>query len=76
MSIRIAPGIAAGILAFSLALAPAAFAQEDSMKQDLDFKNGLSRGEAVKRDTTPASIAPARKNYVRKKDAASRLRPE
>jgi len=71
MSIRIAPGILAAILALSLALAPAALAQ-DSMKQDLDFKSGVSREEAAKRDTTSASIAPARKNYVRKKDAASK----
>jgi len=76
MSIRIAPGIAAAILAVSLALAPAAFAQEDSMKQDLDFKSGVSREQAVKRDGTSASISPVRRNYARKRDTATKLRPE
>ena len=50
VSTRIVPGISAATLWLSLAIAPAAFAQ-DPMSQDIDFRNGLSRGIGVKRDT-------------------------
>jgi pentapeptide MXKDX repeat protein len=69
MSIRIAPGMLAAALSLSLALAPAAFAQ-DSMQQDVDFKNGLSRYDGVRNDT--GSKAPIKKSYDRKKNGASK----
>jgi pentapeptide MXKDX repeat protein len=68
MSTRIALVISAAALSLSLALAPA-FAQ-DSMQQDLDFKNGLSREAGSRKETI--SKAPLKKGYRTKKDATSK----
>jgi pentapeptide MXKDX repeat protein len=62
ISTRIALGISAAALSFSLAFAPAAFAQ-DAMKQDIDFKNSLSSG--AKKDTVSSDT---RFTDSRKKD--------
>jgi pentapeptide MXKDX repeat protein len=69
MSIRIVLGISVAALSLSLARAPAAFGQ-DSMQIDLDFKNGLSREDGIRKETV--SKPPVRKIYSRKKDAASK----
>jgi pentapeptide MXKDX repeat protein len=50
ISTRIVLGISAAILSFSLAGASAAFA-DDPMSQDIGFRNSLSRGDGVKKDT-------------------------
>jgi pentapeptide MXKDX repeat protein len=47
---RIVSGILAAALSFSLAGASAAFAG-DPMSQDIDFRNGMSRGDGVRKDT-------------------------
>ena len=47
ISTRIGLGISAAALLLSLALAPAAFAQ-DPMSQDLEFRNSLSRYDGAK----------------------------
>jgi pentapeptide MXKDX repeat protein len=47
ISTRIALGISTAALSLSLALAPAAFAQ-DPMSQDLEFRNSLSRYDGAK----------------------------
>jgi pentapeptide MXKDX repeat protein len=65
----IATGISAAALSLSLALAPAAFAQ-DSMQQDVDFKNSLSRDDGVKKDTMPK--AATKKGYATKKAGLSK----
>ena len=65
VSTRIGLGISAAALWLSLAIAPAAFAQ-DPMSQDIGFRNGLSRDSGVKRDT--ASRATASKDPARKDD--------
>jgi len=59
VSTRIVPGNSSAALWLSLAIAPAAFAQ-DPMSQDIDFRNGLSRDIGVKRDTV--SKDPAKKD--------------
>jgi pentapeptide MXKDX repeat protein len=69
MITRIALGISASALSLGLALAPVAFAQ-DSMKQDLDFKSGVSRDDGVKKDTMPK--APTKKAYGMRKDGLSK----
>ena len=48
---RIGLGISAAAFSLSLALAPAV-AAEDSMKQDLDFKNGLLSNDGGIRKST------------------------
>jgi pentapeptide MXKDX repeat protein len=50
VSTRIVLGISADALWLTLAIAPAAFAQ-DPMSQDIDFRNGLSRDVGVRKDT-------------------------
>ena len=50
VSTRIALGISAATLSFSLALATDAFAQ-DPMRQDLEFRNSLSRYDGAKKET-------------------------
>jgi pentapeptide MXKDX repeat protein len=50
ISTRIVLGISAAALSFSLAGASAAFAG-DPMSQDIDFRNGMSRGDGVRKDT-------------------------
>jgi pentapeptide MXKDX repeat protein len=50
ISTRIVLGISAAVLSFSLARAPMAFAG-DPMAQDIEFRNGMSRGDGVRRDT-------------------------
>ena len=59
VSTRIGLGISAAALWLSLAIAPAAFAQ-DPMSQDIDFRNGLSRDTGVTRATV--SKDPAKKD--------------
>jgi pentapeptide MXKDX repeat protein len=50
ISTRIVLGISAAVLSFGLAGASAAFAG-DPMAQDIEFRNGMSRGDGVRRDT-------------------------
>jgi pentapeptide MXKDX repeat protein len=56
ISTPIAVGVSAAALSFSLALAPSAFARDaDPMRQDLEFRNSLSRydganAEAISKD--------------------------
>jgi len=59
---RIAIGISAATLSLSLALATASFA-EDPMRQDLEFRNSLSRYDGVKKETIS-------KDPVKKDDGA------
>src|SRR6202035_1602225 len=66
---RIALGISAATLAFSLALAPPAFAQ-DSMKLDLDFKSGVSNDNGTRRDTV--SKETRSRDAAKKDDRAKR----
>jgi pentapeptide MXKDX repeat protein len=65
VSTCIVPGISAAALWLSLAIAPAAFAQ-DPMSQDIDFRNGLSRDIGVKKD--PVSRATVSKDPAKKDD--------
>ncbi|MGO8908832.1 MAG: pentapeptide MXKDX repeat protein [Bradyrhizobium sp.] len=55
IGIRIAAGISATAFSLSLVVAPAAFAG-DPMKQDIDFKNGVSGDDGVKKGTTKDPI--------------------
>ena len=64
ISTRSVLGISAAALWLGLALAPAAFAQ-DPMSQDIDFRNGMSRGDGVKKDTV--SKGPVKKDDGAKK---------
>ena len=64
-STRIGLGISAAALWLSLAIAPAAFAQ-DPMSQDVDFRNSLSGDIGVKRDTV--SRATVSKDPAKKDD--------
>ncbi len=50
VSTRVVLGISAAALSLSLALVPAAFAQ-DPMAQDVDFRNNLSKDGGFKKDT-------------------------
>ena len=58
ISARIALGISATTLSLSLALATAALAQ-DPMRQDLEFRNSLSRYDGAKKETI--SMDPVKK---------------
>jgi pentapeptide MXKDX repeat protein len=59
ISTRIALGISAAALSLSLALVPAAFAQ-DPMSRDLEFRNSLFRYDGVK---NPAKKDDGTKRY-------------
>jgi pentapeptide MXKDX repeat protein len=55
ISTRIALGISAGALSLSLALAPAAFAQDkmgkdDGMKKDTMSKDGMKKDDGMKKN--------------------------
>jgi pentapeptide MXKDX repeat protein len=63
---RIVPGILAAALSFSLAGASAAFA-DDPMSQDIGFRNSLSRGDGVRRDTSKDTVS---KGPTKKDDGA------
>ncbi len=52
ISARTAAGISVAAFSLSLVLAPAAFAG-DPMKQDIDFRNGISRDDGARRDVVP-----------------------
>jgi pentapeptide MXKDX repeat protein len=69
VSTGIVLGISAAALWLSLAIAPAAFAQ-DPMSQDIDFRNGLSRDIGVKRET--ASRATVSKDPAKKDDGTGK----
>jgi pentapeptide MXKDX repeat protein len=71
ISTRIALGITAAALSLSLALAPAAFAQ-DPMKQDLDFRNSMSRDDGVKKDAISKDTG---SRDSKKKDDSQRSSP-
>lgn len=56
ISTRIALGISAAVLSLSLALAPAAFAQDkmgkdDGMKKDSMSKDSMKKDDGMKKDT-------------------------
>ncbi|MGB9117912.1 pentapeptide MXKDX repeat protein [Bradyrhizobium sp.] len=57
ISTRIVLGISAAAVSLSLARAPAVFAQ-DPMTQDIDFRNAMSRGDGVKKDTMAKDTVP------------------
>jgi pentapeptide MXKDX repeat protein len=69
ISTRIAPGILAAAVSLSVALAPPAFAQ-DGMKQDLDFKSGVSRDDGTRNDPTISKGTTSR--YSLKKDEGTK----
>jgi pentapeptide MXKDX repeat protein len=55
ISTRIALGVSAAVLSLSLALAPAAFAQDkmgkdDGMKKDTMSKDGMKKEDGMKKD--------------------------
>ncbi len=68
ISTRVALGISAAAFSLSMALAPAAFA-EDPMSQDIDFRNGASRNVGVKKDTVRDTV---KKDNRAKKDGPSK----
>jgi pentapeptide MXKDX repeat protein len=67
--IRMALGISAATLALGVAFAPAVFA-EDPMQQDIDFRNGVSRVDGVRRDTV--SRETRSRDAVKKDDRAKK----
>jgi pentapeptide MXKDX repeat protein len=66
---RIVLGISAAAIFLSLALAPVAFA-DDPMSQDIDFRNNISRGAGVKKDSVPRDSVVSRR--AAKKDDGTR----
>ncbi len=72
ISRRIVLGISAVALSLGLARASAAFAQ-DPMAQDIDFRNGMSRGVGVKLDAMARDTrGPAKKDDGSKKSGVSK----
>jgi pentapeptide MXKDX repeat protein len=66
---RIALGILAVAVSLGLTLAPVALAQ-DGMKQDLDFKSGVSRDDGTRNDPTISKGTTSR--YSLKKDEGTK----
>jgi pentapeptide MXKDX repeat protein len=72
ISARTVLAILAAAVSFSVALAPVAFAQ-DGMKQDLDFKSGVSRDDRT-RNEAPISKGTTSRYFLKKDEGTKKRR--